>query len=450
MYRKRGPIMPFFFFFQDENRDQQIFHQINESALNYYADLNNQKIYFSPSAGVVEKDYDFCLKNQMYLGNTISKQFTYFLVKICPKRDIEKIEFPEPPLEKTAIYVLVGPWNTNKIKALAKKSKCIVLGSPFLLKYLNSHPDDLNLYSKLFDKDVQFHISYNEETEKFNNNETQMSLLKNAFRTKKSISIFLGTGVSVNYGAKSWNELLKTLGPERMESYSGLQSVFSDQYALAETAFLVCKKSAERDRKDEKDIYYSKLYKSLYENTQNEPLVSKTFLSLYDLKKHYQDIRLLTFNYDDFFEHYSLPNLGYRLMPTYGDKPFDKGKNVYHVHGYLPREAGLCKGVIDDSMKYIVLKETDNLSFYTSSSSVSKKRKSFFAAPQKAMFGALNNSTCIFIGLSFKDLFLRKMIRESSRRKIKKDKFAFYYLKSEIDDPDYIKRENSLVMFLAL
>jgi hypothetical protein len=235
-----------------------------------------------------------------------------------------------------------------------------------------------------------------------------------------NLSIFLGSGISLEHGIPTWSSLLKNslinalcnkenADKNLIASFSQIYSdVFFNNYlSSAKQIKLILKNQA--FSKEFKEIIRSILYNNLTFNQH-----SNFYRSLANLCSGVRGqgniSSIITYNYDDLIETYlskleiKIPFKSYSSQPKY---PLKSGElPIFHVHGFLPRN------INKDSSASIILSEEDYFRLYNDP----------FHWANQTQYNALLNNVCLFIGLSMDDPNLRRLLELSeqhSRRKIK-------------------------------
>ena len=239
------------------------------------------------------------------------------------------------------------------------------------------------------------------------------------------ITIVLGTGVSVPFGALSWNKLVnymyERLNTEKFDNeIKAFEKIGNDNLCRVQYIKLELLKDK---------LYYSKtLYNGLYSNYLVEKDYSHTSLYVIsDLLNGNKIRKVITYNYDNYLEKILINrNINYSLM-TSNEDYYKDFIPIYHVHGYLPKE------VSDEEMMYyaneIVLSEDDYFRLYNNSNhwQVAIQLQSF------------KDDVCLFIGNSITD-YNEKRILNYTKQKFKKH-FAIF-VRDSLSISDILKISN--------
>lgn len=239
------------------------------------------------------------------------------------------------------------------------------------------------------------------------------------------ITIVLGTGVSVPFGALSWNKLVnymyERLNTEKFDNeIKAFEKIGNDNLCRVQYIKLELLKDK---------LYYSKtLYNGLYSNYLAEKDYSHTSLYVIsDLLNGNKIRKVITYNYDNYLEKILINrNINYSLM-TSNEDYYKDFIPIYHVHGYLPKEVS-----DEEMMDYaneIVLSEDDYFRLYNNSNhwQVAIQLQSF------------KDDVCLFIGNSITD-YNEKRILNYTKQKFKKH-FAIF-VRDGLSISDILKISN--------
>lgn len=239
--------------------------------------------------------------------------------------------------------------------------------------------------------------------------------LSNAYR-KGGLTLFLGAGVSQGCGLPMWSKLVEDLHTEtcrRMfrdgngcygtfdhpKGWGGLQVARSGIESKTLSRFALPIQSRFCKSKLGKD-YTKVLQETLYKKPYVASKVVRSILKLENLKA------ICTYNYDDLIESNSGNNNFYSTYTGY--VPDNEGVPVNHVHGLLPNDLS------QDPKGDIVFSEDEYHALYMNSGHWSN-------LVQLRLL--LESESILFIGLSFEDPNLRKLI--DAAKSVKKK--IYYY-----------------------
>lgn len=161
-----------------------------------------------------------------------------------------------------------------------------------------------------------------------------------------NVALFLGAGVSIAANMPSWNELVAKFLVERIkeentgkldrkirENLERIAEENREASPLMQTRFM------KQNMKPEE--YFKLLMKAIYqteENIDNELFESLMKLIRKENELYIKDI--VTYNFDDLLEKkLKQKDIYYESFDKYMDKKSEKSVKLYHVHGYLDRQA---------------------------------------------------------------------------------------------------------------
>ena len=246
------------------------------------------------------------------------------------------------------------------------------------------------------------------------NNGLLIQSTRQCIRRREPFAIVLGAGVSVDQGAKSWDDLLNDLKSdiENQNKLDDADKVFDMVGGTSLTTAQMCK-----------DVYTDdlsfvwKIHNSLYR--EEKPLSQESELSqiakIAGKCKDNRRFRILTYNYDDFLERYldrqdidycSLFSVkehyvdGTRSTDLYNmEGDVNENLLVYHVHGFLPK-VKYKKDVQKVHERSICLTEADYHLLYNQP----------YSWPIVSQLSFFRENICLFIGCSLKDPNIRRLL----------------------------------------
>lgn len=244
---------------------------------------------------------------------------------------------------------------------------------------------------------------------------------------KKKTSLYLGAGVSASSGIPTWNQLIEeicstffyhweyseTNGNNKIPK--NLSIAFWENFFWSEKSKELSKilgnenpiNVAEQIKSRIRPIDWIYLIRKLL-YYQNDLKPSNLISEIADLISTEYINTALTSNYDDLLEK-KLRNKGVKCKSV-AFKPFSKrnGKIVIHPHGILPIEGGEKTKIIFTESEYV--EEFSKPYSWTNLTQLSE----------------FNQSTCLFIGVSFTDINLVKLLR-ISREQTSNMHYAFIF-----------------------
>lgn len=246
----------------------------------------------------------------------------------------------------------------------------------------------------------------------------------NAAFARNQLSLFLGAGVSSSATLPDWNALIKKLNLEVVKKISRNK----DKWAIAQRSFTkedypVLSKMLTYLKADDSSISNAHFFEImlaedkeqtlspyirniLYEQGEkeyNSPLLK--MLAKLCIPKSYHGIRsVVTFNFDDLLEQ-NLHEYTVKAEAIFKEdvEISPDCLPIYHVHGYLPQHD---KSFDDEEENLIVFSEKAYHTVYTDAYSWSNIIQLY----------TLKESICLFVGISFKDPNMRRLLDIASRR----------------------------------
>ncbi|MGG1639119.1 SIR2 family protein [Paenibacillus sp. NRS-1760] len=253
----------------------------------------------------------------------------------------------------------------------------------------------------------------------------------NAF-VRNQLSLFLGAGVSRSATLPDWKTLLKKLNLEVIRKISkekGKWSIanrtFKDgDYEMLTDVLTHLKADgssisnahffelmlAERDYKELSPFIRSALYEDKNKKYNSSQL---EWIAKLCIPKNFHRVRsVVTFNFDDLLEQ-NLLSFTVKPMPVFKEDVEISPENlpIYHVHGYLPQND---TSFDNEDGNLIVFSEKAYHTVYTDAYSWSNIIQLY----------TLKESVCLFIGISFTDPNMRRLLDIASRRNNKVKHYA--------------------------
>ena len=233
----------------------------------------------------------------------------------------------------------------------------------------------------------------------------------------------MGSGISIDAGAPTWNELLrlilirnKNLEPLGIENqdYNIIQKSLG--YSLLITARYVL--NINKAEKEDSEFLPALLHPLIYTRKKLVYISTNPVLpKIAELIRDCDNIEsVITFNYDDFLES----ELEKKKVPftSVHEKGALEGKDlpIYHVHGYIPRSR---KG----GSREITLFEEDYHNKYSNDNHWSNIE----------IQHALIRNTCFFFGLSMTDPNLRRLLDYAKQEDEGKPRHFVFLIRESLD-----------------
>lgn len=260
--------------------------------------------------------------------------------------------------------------------------------------------------------------------QKSHNNLT--SLLK-LFSSNENMALVLGAGISVQPGAKTWNELL-----ELFENHMQIKGRVKDCNQLCAKLgdSNLSKAQIYKNLFKNEDDYYWLIHQGLYKNMRAKDITFTIYQVARIIKKYKEKKRfkVLNYNFDGYLEDYlDLCTTQYRIL--YNENcALDENVPIYHVHGFLPRVSSKSK-MEEEHKKSVYLTESDYNRLYNQPYSWSiSSQLSFF-----------RENICLFIGCSLTDPNIRRLLEIA---KNKNQKHYAIFAKDRMSITDLIVASN--------
>ena len=222
---------------------------------------------------------------------------------------------------------------------------------------------------------------------------------------KKSVTLFLGAGVSKDAGAPTWKELL-----EQLRVNSKLPSL--DEFDDIVKGRIIANNNTSIVKAVKQIIYNSISSSKLIDSVANMVVKKQNVVSV------------INFNYDDLVEQRIDVLSNRQKCFSVSGKPYYVPSNctpVFHVHGYIPQT-----GKIPEK---IVLGEKEYHELY----------QDVYNWGNIEQLHALSSNTCLFIGLSMSDPNLRRLLDSAiNGQPTEMNHFAF--LKKDEHEVDMMKQ----------
>ena len=216
----------------------------------------------------------------------------------------------------------------------------------------------------------------------------------------KGAALILGNGVSIPFGADSWDRLIDNLldvmVPYHIDDIKRVRNALSNStYALSSFA----KGTLSRDKLISKynNILYSSIYRKYHSLMAKEETLAKVIA---EGKYKHMKMPLYTYNYDTFVEQQYTHDYHKDLYHRSSDE-YTSGRDdiVIHLHGYMGYASKMAKG--------IVLTDNEYFDAYLSNPSSSVR---------KAQEYLLSDYKCLFVGSSMSDLFQMSIIQDIAKK----------------------------------
>ena len=253
-----------------------------------------------------------------------------------------------------------------------------------------------------------------------------IQLLKEILR--KNVTLYLGAGVSASCGIPTWNQLIEQICSvffyhwefsedyENNEIPKNLSISLWEDYWESDKSKRLSKILAQenpinvaeqiKNRIRPVDWIYL-IRKLLYHRNKIKP--SSLLIQITELISSEYINTILTSNYDDLLEkQLKAKGIKYKSIVFEQFKKSNHKKIIIHPHGILPIEGGKKSKIIFTESEYI------------------EEFSKPYSWTNLIHLNEFNSSTCLFIGTSFMDINLVKLLR-ISRKQTKNMHFAFIF-----------------------
>lgn len=288
-----------------------------------------------------------------------------------------------------SLYIVGGEKSSESLSSRIKDENVFVWGEEKIHEWEKKFSVD---YYGLFSHDTPDE-NLIEFTQK---NETNKLLLRQTVKERK-LSLALGAGVSIDFGALKWADLIATFYDE-IKKENEIDNIEAVQNKIGGTA-IINGQFTEDNLKDFMGSLYDGIYESYtppincYANSTIShliPLINKLHAS--------RRFNIITYNYDDYLEQfldtYFIP---YNILYNESGK-VDEKLNVYHPHGFLPYSAA--KNTFPTYQKHIVFSEGEYHNLYNNP----------YAWASILQYFLYREGVYLFVGCSLSDPNLRRIL----------------------------------------
>ena len=298
-------------------------------------------------------------------------------------------------------------------------------------------------YAKLLDaikeKNTRNFQSKDRETENFKleTYEFQIKNLKQAYNAG-NLTLFCGAGTSYDAGIPTWNTLLKSL----------LRAVYSDNSDIPDIDTKLANLFQKRINVSPLILaqylktllgkeFASTVRDTLYQDCTDKSKAVEAIAELSRQKRNRKPLRsIITFNFDDLIEEkLTKEKIEFKTIFSEGERFREEEIPIYHPHGFLPRKKNLT------SHNDIVFSEDAYHSQFIDP----------FSWGNLVQLNHLNNSICLFIGISLTDPNMRRLLDVSMRKNGKGEKNHYiikkrYAIQDLYPDSEIVKVKDQKVI----
>jgi SIR2-like domain len=235
------------------------------------------------------------------------------------------------------------------------------------------------------------------------------SILKSAFQ-KELLCLVAGAGISVPYKLPAWARLIQRVSQIIREPYLSRNPDLIAKYFIHRSPLVLARSMKVNLRYP--DEFPEVVGKALYEDYTHSAYptaLSAIARVANDCAVTPRRFKVITFNYDSLLEEELLSTYGCKFDIVYDEKTYrhaEKSVRVSHVHGYLPR----CKYMQDDVRMTGIRNSERSENIILSEDDYHTNYQLNFSWSNVELISSLTNYTCLYVGLSFDDPNLRRII----------------------------------------
>lgn len=186
-------------------------------------------------------------------------------------------------------------------------------------------------------------------------------------------------------------------------------------------------------KKELYDIFLKSIIKdSLYYTYNPKDNTAVNVLAEYLIKPPIKHKTVITYNYDEILEMALIQkdsNIRSELNIISNNRKKEKGINIYHVHGFLPKS----KIFKDDESDSVVLTET----------SYEEIGNRAYSWVNNVQANAILNSVCVFLGFSGQDQNFRRILKNINVNEDIKVKYMFVTIDSYTDKSPILNKHDA-------
>ena len=208
----------------------------------------------------------------------------------------------------------------------------------------------------------------------------------------KNLTLFCGAGISVGSGIPSWNHLLIRCFLKSSNLTSSYTNVLYDM--LSKDLYLNQAILARMVKTSNEKNFCKLVQQALYEDIEtDETTTINAIMDLCEPSENGGIKSIVTYNFDDLLEcNFEKRNIKYQNRIN--QYPIAKDHlAIDHVHGFLPR-------ILDEKMSYHVVFSDDEYH---------EQYSNPYANETLIQLTSLNESTCLYVGISFTDPNMRRL-----------------------------------------
>ncbi len=325
--------------------------------------------------------------------------FDYFERPVIIEIKYKPRSFVFRPLSENdneAVTLYIISTSEKEAQKRVRGNNVFIWGLETIAAWEKEYPIDYySFYPKSFDSDEQADELLDFKLKNENNKELLIQEVE-----KRKISISLGAGVSIEYGAQKWDDLINDFYDE-IQRAGKIDDVKAVQKKIGGTS-VINGQFAQDNLLDFMDSLYKGLYskyrgKSFYYPTNS----SLEYIAKLAYKLQSRRFNIITYNYDDFLEQI-LTHKGITHNSIYNEEEkIDDNLSVFHPHGFLPY--GTKKGDYAKYKDFIIFSESEYHKLYNNP-------LSWAMVLQQYLY---RESAYLFVGCSLTDPNLRRILENT-------------------------------------
>lgn len=309
--------------------------------------------------------------------------------------------------------------DTEHFNMLSQKVESLRINFPEnYLKNINQNIDVMQSFD--------FGVKHMPPTRKSSTQEA-VKMLTDAYKNG-SLTLVLGSGVSAVYGLPGWDFLLQRLLIKTIEDTPEKAAILSRVFTkIFNPSPLSAGRYLQESLVDQKvrNKFEEDVRNALYE-TYNEKAESKIMSEIVKLcvaPGYSPNLdSIITYNYDDVLEmklRQTSMDVPFQSIYGQGVNPDDSSLEIYHVHGYLPKEGKLSDHNRVTLGEYVYHEQYNNIYSWNNIVQINKFR----------------DKTCLFIGSSLSDPNTRRLLDIANMQKRNK---KFHYIIKKKPDVEWV------------
>ena len=410
----------------NSNLREQAFKMFVSSVLRQIAAQESKEIFFEQTfpnslhlSNIKQLTLDAIAPNGLFgKHEPVIFEFRYFLKETYVQNVLNKIisAYSDENFNKPISIIIITYSNigsktellSNSINDRFRGISVEVFDRRIVDEWVFKYPMDYNHALSFFDEKIvekSKAIAIDNEDLESKSNDNIM-VLRNEIQTNDCFALVLGAGVSIDIGAKSWDDLLVYFENELKKL-----CIIDDVDELCKKvggSSLITAQLCKDLYKNDTDFYWAihnGLYGTFYIKTKYEMDEIIQIIKKCLNKKHF---RILTYNFDDYLEQF-LSNDKMNFNVLYSEKSnVTEQLSIYHVHGYLPKVNYKTHMNLEHRKSIYLTEEHYNELYNQPYSWQISSQLSFF-----------RENICLFVGCSLADPNIRRLL-ELTRKTNKK------------------------------